>query len=242
LRGIIIARSEIFESTITKGHFRVSGSRSVAAVDGFLSGCRVVAGRGRPPEAAARRAGLEGVEKSLPAPSIARTRRSGTPALLLLRICVPYCCIAGRAGYWPWLRVVLVIVAVAHRRLGPSSSASTSTRERALPSPPGAASGPGSPDGYQELAKAEDHRGEPDQATKDGDQGQNPQDPSRSRRPGPKRAARGGSANQRSRPWPRTRTRGGAQGWISQPSWCIPSWPEESSRSARPAGHGGDSR
>jgi hypothetical protein len=38
------------------------------------------AGRGRPPQAAARRAGLEGVEKSLPAPSTARTRRSGTPA------------------------------------------------------------------------------------------------------------------------------------------------------------------
>jgi hypothetical protein len=33
----------------------------------------------------------------------------------------------GRAGYWP--RVVLVVVAVAHRRLGPSSSATTSTTE-----------------------------------------------------------------------------------------------------------------
>src|SRR4029453_1756747 len=39
----------------------------------------------------------------------------------------------GRAGYWSWLRVVLV-VAVPHRRLGPSSSAMTSTVERALPS------------------------------------------------------------------------------------------------------------
>jgi hypothetical protein len=38
----------------------------------------------------------------------------------------------GRAGYW--LRVVLVVVAVAHRRLGPSSSATTSTTDRALPS------------------------------------------------------------------------------------------------------------
>jgi hypothetical protein len=38
----------------------------------------------------------------------------------------------GRAGYW--LRVVLVVVAVAQRRLGPSSSATTSTTERALPS------------------------------------------------------------------------------------------------------------
>jgi hypothetical protein len=35
--------------------------------------------RGRPPQAAARRVGLEGVEKSLPAPSPVRTRRSGTP-------------------------------------------------------------------------------------------------------------------------------------------------------------------
>ena len=40
--------------------------------------------------------------------------------------------IAGRAGYW--LRVVLVVVDVAQRRDGPSSSATTSTTERALPS------------------------------------------------------------------------------------------------------------
>jgi hypothetical protein len=33
-----------------------------------------------------------------------------------------------------WLLVVLVVVAVAHRRLGPSSSATTSTVDRALPS------------------------------------------------------------------------------------------------------------
>jgi hypothetical protein len=39
--------------------------------------------------------------------------------------------IAGRAGYW--LLVVLVVVAVAHRKLGPSSSATTSTVDRALP-------------------------------------------------------------------------------------------------------------
>jgi hypothetical protein len=38
----------------------------------------------------------------------------------------------GRAGYW--LRVVLVVVAVAHRRLAPSSSATTSTTDRAEPS------------------------------------------------------------------------------------------------------------
>jgi hypothetical protein len=42
--------------------------------------------------------------------------------------------IAGRPGYRSWLRVVLVVVAVAHRRLGPSSSVTTSTTERALPS------------------------------------------------------------------------------------------------------------
>jgi hypothetical protein len=41
---------------------------------------------------------------------------------------------ARRVGYWLWLRVVLVVVAVAQRRLGPSSSATTSTVERALPS------------------------------------------------------------------------------------------------------------
>ena len=40
--------------------------------------------------------------------------------------------IAGRAGYWLWLRVALVVVAVAQRRLGPSSSATTSTIWRAL--------------------------------------------------------------------------------------------------------------
>src|SRR5215216_3828632 len=40
---------------------------------------------------------------------------------------------AGGAGYWLELLVVLV-VAVAQRRLGPSSSATTSTVDRALPS------------------------------------------------------------------------------------------------------------
>ena len=37
-------------------------------------------------------------------------------------------------GYRSWLRVALVVVAVAHRRHGPSSSATTSTTDRALPS------------------------------------------------------------------------------------------------------------
>jgi hypothetical protein len=40
----------------------------------------------------------------------------------------------GRTGYWLMLRVALVVVAVAQRRLGPSSSARTSTTDRALPS------------------------------------------------------------------------------------------------------------
>jgi Phage integrase family len=40
----------------------------------------------------------------------------------------------GRARYRSGLRVALVVVAVAHRRLGPSSSATTSTVEPALPS------------------------------------------------------------------------------------------------------------
>jgi hypothetical protein len=49
-----------------------------------------------PAQAAARRAGLEGVEKRLPAPSTARTRRSGTPACFAH---APHRRIAGRAGY-----------------------------------------------------------------------------------------------------------------------------------------------
>src|SRR5215217_5849186 len=44
-----------------------------------------VAGRGRPPQAAARRAGLEFVEKLLTRTSPARTRRSGTRACFASR-------------------------------------------------------------------------------------------------------------------------------------------------------------
>jgi hypothetical protein len=33
-----------------------------------------------------------------------------------------------------WLLAILVVIAVDHRKLGPSSSATTSTTERALPS------------------------------------------------------------------------------------------------------------
>jgi hypothetical protein len=36
-------------------------------------------------------------------------------------------------GYWLWLLVVLVVVAVAHRRLGPAWLATTSTTDRAVP-------------------------------------------------------------------------------------------------------------
>jgi hypothetical protein len=42
-------------------------------------------------------------------------------------------CIAGRRGYWLVLRVALVVVAVAQRRLGPSSSAATSTTQGSTP-------------------------------------------------------------------------------------------------------------
>jgi hypothetical protein len=37
-------------------------------------------------------------------------------------------------SYWLSLLAILAVVAVAQRRLGPSSSATTSTTERALPS------------------------------------------------------------------------------------------------------------
>jgi hypothetical protein len=49
---------------------------------------------------------------------------------------LPFGCLSHRLvglGYWLWFLVVLV-VAVAQRRLGPGSSAMTSTTERALPS------------------------------------------------------------------------------------------------------------
>jgi hypothetical protein len=53
---------------------------------------------------------------------------------MLVRYLRPARRISGRAGYRSWLLVALVVVAVAHRRLGPSSSATTSTVDRALPS------------------------------------------------------------------------------------------------------------
>jgi hypothetical protein len=59
------------------------------------------AGRGRPPEAAVRRAGLEFVEKLLTRSSPVRTRRSGMLA------CFASPCRIGRAGYRSWLRVAL---------------------------------------------------------------------------------------------------------------------------------------
>jgi hypothetical protein len=48
--------------------------------------------------------------------------------------CFPLRRIASRPGYWLEFLVALAVVAVAQRRLGPSSSASTSTVDRALPS------------------------------------------------------------------------------------------------------------
>jgi hypothetical protein len=65
--------------------------------------------RGRPPQAAARRAGLEFVEKVLTDSMVAlldgTEREHATPR--------PARRIAGRAGYWLVLRVALVVVAVA---------------------------------------------------------------------------------------------------------------------------------
>jgi hypothetical protein len=49
--------------------------------------------------------------------SMDRTER--TPACCSSCTCVPHRRIAGRAGYWLWLLVVLVVVAVAQRRLAP---------------------------------------------------------------------------------------------------------------------------
>jgi hypothetical protein len=59
-----------------------------------------------------------------PARSIARAHHDGSARVLVAS--------PGRPGYW--LCVVLVVVAVAHRRFGPNSSATTSTVDRALPS------------------------------------------------------------------------------------------------------------
>ena len=101
----------------------------------------VVSSPGRRAAGGRPQAGLEGVEKSLPAPATARTRQSGTPACFAH---VPHRRIANRAGYRSWPFVVLVVVAVAQRRLAPSSSATTSTTDRALPS--SAVHAGGSPD------------------------------------------------------------------------------------------------
>ena len=88
--------------------------------------------RGRPCSAA-RRAPLAIVEKPPTRHSTDRQRRSGTPACCCSFTRVPHRRVAGRAGYRISLLVALVVVA-ADRRLGPSSSATTSTTERALPS------------------------------------------------------------------------------------------------------------
>jgi hypothetical protein len=85
--------------------------------------------RGRPPQAAARRAGLEVVEKLLTT-KLTSTDPAGRKASMLRR--VPPRRI-GRAGY-RWTARRLGCRRVAQRRLGPSSWASTSTVARALPS------------------------------------------------------------------------------------------------------------
>ena len=63
----------------------------------------------------ARRAGLEGVEKSLPT-NLTSTDTTERNAGMLR---VPPRRIAGRACCWSWFPVVLVVVAVALGRLGP---------------------------------------------------------------------------------------------------------------------------
>jgi hypothetical protein len=68
--------------------------------------------------AAARRAGLEGVEKRLPAPSTAWTRRSGTLGMLRLRPAPSH---RWSTGYRSWMRVVLVVVAAAEVKPGEAS-------------------------------------------------------------------------------------------------------------------------
>jgi hypothetical protein len=47
---------------------------------------------------------------------------------------VPLVALTGRLGYWPECLVALVVIAVADRKLGPSSSAGTSTIYGALQS------------------------------------------------------------------------------------------------------------
>ena len=81
---------------------------------------------------AARRAPLEFVEKLLTTNLTSTDTTERNVGMLLDPR--PARRMAGRAGYWSWLLVALVVVAVAHRRLGPSSSATTSTVDRALPS------------------------------------------------------------------------------------------------------------
>jgi hypothetical protein len=72
------------------------------------------AGRGRPPQAAARRAGLEGVEKVSQLPQQHGHDGAERRHAALLRPRRTRC-IAGRAGSWRWHVVVLVVVAVVHR-------------------------------------------------------------------------------------------------------------------------------
>jgi hypothetical protein len=65
-----------------------------------------------------------------------RSRRVADPGWngKLAHRCFPLRRIASRPGYWLEFLVALAVVAVAQRRLGPSSSVTTSTTDRALPS------------------------------------------------------------------------------------------------------------
>jgi hypothetical protein len=71
--------------------------------------------------------GLEGVER-VSAPSTARTRRSGTPA------CFASSGTVASLASWLLLPAAGRRPGVAQRRLGPNSSATTATVDRALPS------------------------------------------------------------------------------------------------------------
>jgi hypothetical protein len=110
-------------------HLRLVGGNAHRALSGasVLSDARVqTASVG----AAARRAGLEFVEKLLTSAMVALLDGAEREHAARPR---PARRITGRAGYRSWLCVDLVAAAVAHRRLDPSSSAATSTTQGSTP-------------------------------------------------------------------------------------------------------------
>ena len=75
--------------------------------------------RGRPPQAAARRAGLEFVEKLLTTNLTSTDTTERTLACCsVTRVPLPRC--AGRAAYWCWFFVVLVVLALANGGSAPA--------------------------------------------------------------------------------------------------------------------------